>query len=387
MSAALTSRRHLFSLPPDARYLNCAYMSPLARPVEAAGIAGVTARRDPRSIRAADFFDGADRVRERFARLVNADDPRRVALIPAVSYGMATVARNLPLGRGTSVVVARGQFPSNVYAWRRLCAERGAELRVVHPPARLEGRGAAWNRALLDAVDARTGVVALGHVHWADGTRFDLEAIGARAREVGAALIVDGTQSVGALPFDVARVRPDALVCASYKTMMGPYGLGLAWYGPRFDDGVPLEETWLGRGGSEDFAALVDYRDDYHPLAARYDVGGRSSFALMPMLEAALELLLEWRPDRVQAYCRELMAEAVAELAGIGWWAEDEGWRAWHLLGLRREGGFDAERVRSGLAAERVTASLRGDALRVAPSVYNEPDDVRALLRALRSAS
>ena len=58
---------------------------------------------------------------------------------------------------------------------------------------------------MLEAIDARTAIVALGHVHWTDGTQFDLEAIGARAREVGAALVVDGTQSVGAMPFDVAR--------------------------------------------------------------------------------------------------------------------------------------------------------------------------------------
>jgi selenocysteine lyase/cysteine desulfurase len=110
--------------------------------------------------------------------------------------------------------------------------------------------------------------------------------------------VVDGTQSVGALPFDVRRVRPDALIVASYKWMMGPYSLGLAYYGERFDGGVPLEETWMGRKGSEDFSALVDYVDDYQPGALRYDVGERSNFALMPMLTAALELLLAWKPRR-----------------------------------------------------------------------------------------
>ena len=116
-------------------------------------------------------------------------------------------------------------------------------------------------------------------MHWTDGTRFDLAAIGARAREVGAALVVDGTQSVGALPFDVQQLRPDALVCATYKWLMGPYSLGFAYLGPRFDDGEPLEETWIGRRGSENFKELVDYQDDYQPGALRYDVGERSNFA------------------------------------------------------------------------------------------------------------
>jgi selenocysteine lyase/cysteine desulfurase len=384
--SALPSQRPLFALPEGAHYLNCAYMSPLARPVEEAGMRGLLARRDPASVRPEDFFTGTDRVRALFARLVNAGDPARVAIVPSVSYGIATVARNLPLERGQTVVVARAQFPSNVYAWRRRCEETGARLRVVDPPDAAEGRGEGWNARLLEAVDGDAAVVALGNVHWADGTRFDLEAIGARAREAGAALVVDGTQSVGALPFDLERVRPDALVCASYKTMMGPYGLGLAWYGPRFDGGVPLEETWLGRRGSEDFAGLVDYVDRYQPGAARYDVGERSSFVLMPMLEAALRLLLEWEPARVQAYCRALVEEAVEEVRALGWTVESPRWRGWHLLGLRRPGGFDAARLRAALDARRVTVSVRGDAVRVAPGVYNEPADVRALVDALRDA-
>ena len=382
----LTSQRHLFSLPAGEHYLNCAYMSPLARPVEEAGIAAVLRRRDPASIRAKDFFTEADRARELFARLVGAADPGRVAIIPAVSYGMATVAKNLPLRPGQNVVIAHAQFPSNVYPWRRLCADTGAELRTVAPPAGGPRRGEAWNARLLEAIDRATGLVALGHVHWADGTRFDLERIGERAREVGAAFVVDGTQSVGAMPFDLRRVRPDALVCASYKTMMGPYALGLAWYGERFDRGRPLEETWLGRRGSEDFAGLVDYQDDYQPGAARFDVGERSSFATMPMLVAALEMLLGWGPENVQAYCHGLMAEAVAEARSLGYVVEDEAWRGWHMFGLRLPERVDAALLQALLRERRVTVSVRGDAVRVAPSVYNEAADVEALMDGLRAA-
>jgi selenocysteine lyase/cysteine desulfurase len=383
----LTSQRHLFSLPEGEHYLNCAYLSPLARPVEEAGIAAVLRRRDPTSIRAEDFFTDADRARALFARLVNAPEPSRVALVPAVSYGIATVAKNVAPRAGQNVVVARAQFPSNVYAWRRLCADTNAELRAVAAPPGTPRRGEEWNARLMEAIDAGTALVALGNVHWADGTRFDLERIGARAREVGAAFVVDGTQSVGAMPFDLQRIRPDALICASYKVMMGPYGLGLAWYGPRFDDARPLEETWLGRRGSENFAGLVDYVDEYQPGAARFDVGERSSFVLMPMLIAALEMLLGWGPGNVQAYCRALMRDAVAEARELGYTVEDEAWRGWHMFGLRLPERVDAARLQALLRERRVTVSVRGDAVRVAPSVYNEPADVEALLDALRAAA
>ncbi|HEX6040777.1 aminotransferase class V-fold PLP-dependent enzyme [Longimicrobium sp.] len=380
------SKRNLFSLPEGEHYLNAAYMGPLAKPVEEAAIRALLTRRDPTQIRPEHFFADSQRVRELFARLVHAPDPSRVALVPSASYGIATVAKNLDLRGGQNVVVAHAQFPSNVYTWRRMCADLGAELRAVEPPAGSENRSEGWNARLLEAIDAGTAIVALGNVHWADGTRFDLERIGARAREVGAALVIDGTQSVGAMPFDVTRVRPDALVCASYKHLMGPYALGCLWLGPRFDDGRPLEETWLGRRGSEDFSRLVDYVDDYQPGALRYDMGERSAFVLTQMLIAALEMIQSWGPEHVQAYCRGLMAEAVDEARALGYVVEDEAWRGWHMFGLRLPASVDPARLQALLRERRVTVSVRGDAVRVAPNVYNESDDVDALMDALRAA-
>ena len=136
--------------------------------------------------------------------------PRReqVAVLPSVSYGMAIVARNLPFHPGQHIVVAGEQFPSNVHPWRRLAGQRGGEVRTVVAPEARDGRAAAWNEALHDAIDERTAMLAIGHVHWADGTRFDLPRLAARAREVGAWVVIDGTQSVGALDFPFDDVRP-----------------------------------------------------------------------------------------------------------------------------------------------------------------------------------
>ena len=381
----LSCQRGLFHLPEGAHYLNCAYMGPLLASVEEAGIAAVRSRRDPTRILPADFFSGADRARGLFGRLIGCA-AERVAIVPGVSYAMATAAKNLALRPGMNVVVAQGQFPSNVYAWQGAAAAAGAELRTVAPPEAAEGRGEGWNARLLEAIDGSTALVALGNVHWADGTRFDLEAIGRRAREVGALLVVDGTQSVGAMPFDVAAVQPDVLVCASYKWLLGPYSLGVAYFGPRTDGWSPLEETWLGRRDSEDFSRLVEYADDYQPGAVRFDVGERGNLTLMPMLIAALEQVLSWGPADVQDYCRALTRDLVGEARALGCAIEDEPWRGAHLFGVRLPPHVDRARLQSALAERRVTVSLRGDAVRVAPYVYNTPDDLAALTDALRAA-
>ena len=378
-------QRDLVHVPDKLHYLNCAYMAPLLKSVEAAGIEALRRRHDPTSIAATDFFTDADRARALFAELVGGEAPR-VAIIPGVSYGMATIAKNLRLRAEQNVVVAHGQFPSNVYGWSRRCDETGASLRAVAPPDIAEGRGKEWNARLLEAIDGDTALVALGNVYWADGTRFDLEAIGERAREVGAMFVVDGSQSIGALPFDLRRVRPDALVCASYKWLFGPYGLSLAWYGERFDGAAPLEETWLGRRGSEDFARLVEYEDEYHPGAARFDMTQRASFTLMPMLIAALEQVLAWGPANVQAYAGELTREMIGEARALGFWIEDEALRGAHLFGIHLPAGADPARLQAALRERRVSVSQRGDALRVAAHLINTPDDVAALADALRAA-
>ena len=382
----LSCQRALFELPAELHYLNCAYMSPLARPVAESGHRGIDRKLVPSCIGPLDFFEDGERIRQRFGRLVHAD-PSRVAIVPSASYALATAAHNTPVARGQNIVLTAEQFPSNVYIWHRLASQAGAELRVVGPPDARVGRGSGWSRRLIETIDTRTAVVALPHVHWTDGTRFDLEAIGGRAREAGAAFIVDGTQSVGALPFDVRVIAPDALVCAAYKWLMGPYSIGVTYFGPRYDGGEPLEENWISRLGSEDFRGLVTYQQEYQPGASRFDVGERSNFILVPMLAAALDVVLGWTPAGVQDYCRALTTEPLAELGDLGFEVEDAGWRGAHLFGLRLPPGLDLDRLQTQLTGRQIHVSLRGSALRVSPHVYNTPDDVGALVEVLRAAA
>jgi selenocysteine lyase/cysteine desulfurase len=266
-----------------------------------------------------------------------------------------------------------------------LAATTGARIKTVAAP---DGPplGAAWNAAIMAAIDSATAVVAMPHVHWATGTRFDLETIGERARSVGAALIIDGTQSVGALAFDIAAVAPDALICAAYKWLMGPYGIGFAYYGERFSDGVPLEENWITRAGAEDFSRLVAYEDAYAPGAVRFDMGERSNPILLAMAIAALDEILETGVAARQAYCRDLLTAHIPALTALGLHIEPAPWRADHLLGLKLPPGSNLEAVTQALVQRNVIVSVRGDAIRVSPNVYNDRDDLATLTAALTDA-
>jgi len=379
------SHREAFGLPAGLSYLNCAYMAPLHRSVEEAGIRGIRRKRRPWELGSTDFFRESDALRAAFCALVGGEDPARVAILPSVSYGVSAAARNTEIRRGMNVVLTHQQFPGNVYPWRRVAAEAGASVRMVAPPPGEVG-GGGWTERILEAIDGATAVVALAHVHWTDGTLFDLAEVGRRAREVGAALVVDGTQSVGALPFSLEEVRPDALVVAGYKWLLGPYSLALGYFGPRYDQGVPLEEGWIVREGSEDFPSLVDYRDSYGPGAVRYDVGERSNFILVPMLLEALHLLEGWGVEVIQAHTRELTDAVARGAAELGFRSRDRAWRSGHILGLRTPTEVEPGRLHRALHDRGVMVSLRGTALRISPHLYNQPSDVDALLEGLEAA-
>lgn len=378
-SSPLDCRRADFAIPREIAYLNCAYMGPLSGRVLEAGRHGLERKARPWTVRPEEFFEPVEEVRALFARLIGGDADG-VALLPSVSYGIALAARNMPAGSGRSIVTLAEEFPSAVYAWQRLAQDTGAVLRTVPRPADDD-----WTAALLEAVDDTTAVVASPVCHWTDGTAVDLGAVGRRAREVGAALVVDGTQSIGAVPFDVTEVLPDVVVTAPYKWMLGPYSMALAWWAPEHRGGEPLEHSWMTRAGSDDFANLVDYASEFRPGARRYDVGQTSNFALLPALRAALEQTLEWGVDRIAAYIGELTAGIADGADRIGLGVADPQVRSPHLVGVRL-GAAEPESMARALAEAEVYVSVRGDAVRVSPHVYNDYEDVERLIRVLQGA-
>ena len=379
--ARLPCQRHLFDIPDDVAYLNCAYMSPLLRRVTEAGQRAVARKVRPWEITPADFFSEIGQARRLFATLlgggVGADD---VAIVPSVSYGMAVACANLPLARSQTVLLLDEEFPSVILPWRERALEAGARALLLPRPADDD-----WTRVILEAIDQRTAVAALPALHWTDGALIDLSRVAARLREVGAALVVDATQSLGAMPFVMTEVQPDFLVATSYKWLLGPYSLGFLYVAPQHQQGRPVEYNWITRAGSEDFTALASYGGEFRfqPGARRFDVGETSNFALMPMAIAALEQLLEWGVPSIGDSIAALTGPLVARAAELGLEAVPAARRAPHYVGLRFPGGVPPELPRR-LAAERVYVSVRGrGALRVTPHVYNTEADIDRLIRAI----
>lgn len=377
-------QKHLFSLPDNHHYLNCSYLSPLLKSVQEAGIQGMKGKSRPWQTTPDHFFKDSNILRSHFAKLVNAPNDQDIAIMPAVSYGLATVAKNIDPTKGNSILISGEQFPSNVYAWKRFCKEHDCQLKVIDPPKGFENRGKQWNQKILNAIDSDTLLVALGNVHWTDGTLFDLKNIGTKTRNNDAYFAIDGTQSVGAMPIDVQEIKADALICAGYKWLMGPYSITLGYLGPRLQDGIPLEEGWIVRKNSEDFSGLVDYEEDYQPGAVRFDMGERSNFVLVPMMIEALKQILDWGPQNIQLYCEQLTADLEKGLPDYGYQIEDPDWRAGHMFGIRLPASVSLKKLQHQLDEHNIHVSVRGSAVRISPNVYNDEQDIAMLYDVLK---
>lgn len=376
----MNCQKEHFTIDPAIHYLNGAYMSPQLKSSELIGKHAVERKNEPWKIRPDDYFSEVDQLRNLFSRLINNTSPERIAVIPSVSYGITNAARNIDFKPGERIVILEKQFPSNYYIWKELADSYQLDLHTVRIPDTLQERGKTWNEALLKSIQPGTKAIAIEQLHWTDGTLFDLAAVSARAKEVGALLIVDATQSLGMYEFDQTKIQADVIVAASYKWMLGPYSFGCAYYGEAFDHGKPIEISWMNKQGSEVFEKLSNYEPAFKSGAYRYNLGEQSQFIHLPMLCNSLRQILDWGVKNMQTYCKSLVDQCIPAFKEHGLWIEDSDARANHLFGLRSESGFKPE-LRKKLLEANIYVSYRDDAIRISPGVYSTIDDLMQLVK------
>ncbi|MCC1485383.1 aminotransferase class V-fold PLP-dependent enzyme [Winogradskyella immobilis] len=381
----LQQQKHLFDIPEDICYLNTANLSPSFKSVETAGITSVLEKSRPYKITGYHFFDAVTELKKEFAKVINAKDYNRIATIPSVSYGLANAAENITLQKGDEIIIVEEQFPSNYYVWKKIADRYGASIVTIKQPEDREHCGDLWNEAILEAITEKTALVTLGNIHWANGLVFDLKAIRQKSRQHNALLIVDGSQSIGALPFDVNDIQPDALVCAGYKWLFGPYGCAYAYYGSYFDNGIPFEENWSNRLGSENITGLTHYQPEYKPLANRYNVGESGNFINVSMQIEGIKQVSQFSPKDIQTYCHSITKDAVKELKDIGFYVNKDEQRAKHLFGIEIPKSIDGEQLRMALAEQNIYVSFRGNYIRLSCHVLNTKADFDKLLRCIKS--
>ena len=375
----LASQKHLFDIPEGITYLNCAAQSPCLTESAEAGRRGVGRKARPWDPDRQNVGAEMEACRDLFGRLVGATG-EDVAITFSTSYAIAAAARNLSIERGQEIVVLEGQFPSNYYAWKAMVARDDGTLRVVPRPADFD-----WTSSVLEAIGPSTGIVALPNCHWTDGSLVDLVPIGERCHALGIPLVVDATQSVGAMPSDAKKIHADYMIASAYKWLLSPDMMGFMYVAPDRQNGLPVEDNHQSRKNAPSMETSPGYADAYKAGARRFDMGAADSMIHLPMTKSALERIHDWGVGEIQITLRRLTDRIADRAEAIGFTVPPRDKRVGHFIGLWPNQPLP-EGLIGTLAASKVFVSLRGGAIRISPHLFNDETDVDALFTALESA-
>jgi selenocysteine lyase/cysteine desulfurase len=376
----LPSQRALFEMPRDICYLNSASWSPLPLKTLEAGRAAVGRKGQPWTLDAGFANGQHERARTAAARLIGAD-PADVALIPSISYGVATAAKLLTIERGARVIVLQDDHSSPALEWQARAAAQGFAVETIQRPD-----DGDWTTTVLAAIE-RPGappvsLASISSVHWSDGGLIDVDKVGAALRQRGARFLIDATHGAGVLAMDVRQLDPDFVMFPTYKWLLGPYGRAFLYVARRHQDGIPLEQTAAGR---RDVRAENDvYFSDlsYVADARRFDMGERDHFISLEMAAIGMEVMADWGAAAV-AQRLQMLTDRIAEgVRDIGVGVPERRVRAPHVLSLGFPSGLPADLVKT-LATENIYVAPRLGRMRISPHVFNDEADVDRFVAAL----
>ena len=380
MRNKISCQRNLFNIPDEIVYLNTAYISPLSLKVEKAINKGCKLETEPWKIDPEfHFFYQIKETKIIFSNLFNISY-KNVSLIPSASYGISTAANNIKLTKTKNkILILKDQFPSNVYPWMELSKKQEGVLEIID-----DLNETTLTEEIINKISEEVAVVAIPNIRWTDGYIIDLKKVSDACKKFDVNLILDLTQSAGAMQIDLKEINPEFAIIANYKWMLGPYSTGFLYISDKFIDGAPLEETWIGRKNSQDFSKLTDYQSLYNSDSIRFDMGQRANFSLLPGVKAALEQLHDWSIKKIENTLYQNNLIICKGLSELGFEILSEKNRAPHFISARLP-GYDGNSLINNLKKNKIFISERSGYLRITPHLWNNEEDFFKLINCLKS--
>ena len=367
----------------DATYLNFAAHAAIPRVALNAVQASVAAKRRPHIVDDKSFFFVAANLRQTLATLIGASQDD-IALTTGAGAGLATIAYALKWSAGDEVIIAGGEFPAHYATWKPMEAREGIKVQITHPQDQFIQSG-----DLIAAMTPRTRVISVSHVRFDDGSILDASSLAAACKRNGTLLVLDVSQSCGAIPMEVSSLGADFIVCAGYKYLLSPWGTGFLWAKPENADLLrPGPYNWLSQD-VETFARLnyVDPRPAR--TMSRWDAAQASSIYNfnLTVMEASARFVLNATPALIHDHNQSLIDYFFERLP--------DGYRLASPRQASHRGVFgcievgsrgDTESLYQTLRDERFVVALREGKIRVAPHLLNSTQDMDRLLVSLAKA-
>src|SRR6266851_1684649 len=364
----------------DATYLNTAAHAALPRVALRAVQASLEANKFPHHVDDAVFFEAPIRIRASLAKMIGAK-PEEIALTTGASTGVAAVAHLLRWKPGDEVITAKGEFPLQYATWKPMEERAGVKFKLVAPRDRF-----ITADDLIAAITPQTRLVSVSHVRYDDGSLLDAACVAAACHAQGALLVLDVSQSCGAVPMDVNELGADFLVCAGYKWLLSPYGTGFFWAkSEHLDKMRPGPFYWAAAEGAENFHSLAFENPKPARGARRWDIAETSNYFNFAAMDASLQFVLQLGPETVHAHNRkfiDLLFERLPKDRCVPASPLDSAQRGPYGCFAARSPEKTAELYHQ-LVKEKVITSLREGNIRVSPHLYNTERDIDRLIAAI----
>jgi len=360
-------------------YLDCANHGPFPKVTIRAVEQALELKKYPERLTPEYYFELPEQTRAAIARLIGAR-PTEIALTTGASDGINAVANGLDFRPGDEIVLPAREFPANYYPWKYL-ERRGVRVREVVPRA--------WfvtTDDLLASSSERTRLVAASYVTYDTANRLDVARLCQTCRARGIYTLLDASQACGAIAFDVKEIGCDFLVSCGYKWLLSPYGTGFFHIREELIEKLELQNIrWMAVRGAVDFNRLPREGWQLEPDARRWDVAEVSNFINLSAMKASVEFLLRVGVAEIERHavglCEQVIRQLPRDRCVLRCPAERERRGTFVTVAARTP-----ERTRAlweQLREQNIFVSLREDALRIGPNIYNRPWEIDRLLAVL----
>ena len=362
-----------------ATYLNLASQAPLPKSTIKAVQASLEAKKFPHQKPDSIFFEIPNRVRTNLATLIAAQ-PEEIALTTGASSGVMAVAYALDWKPGDEVLTSRGEFPLQYTCWKPMEEREGIRLNVMAPQGKF-----LTADDVIAALTPRTRVVSLSHVRFDDGSLLDVPRVAEACHKQGALLLLDISQSCGAVPMDIRKLGADFAVSAGYKWLLGAFGTGFFWIKRELLSIIrPAPFYWMAVEGSGNFSKLDFSNPKPEESAKRWDTPEWASHFNFNLeaLDASLEFVLRATPETVLKHNHKLIDSLFSRLPVdrcVTASPLDNSLRGPYGCFVARTPEKTAE-LYNKLRNEKIFVSLREGKIRVSPYLYNTIQDIDRLI-------
>jgi cysteine desulfurase/selenocysteine lyase len=361
-------------------YLNAALQGPMPLAAARESQAALEWKKRPDRMADAIYFDLPDRIRERISRVIGARIDE-IAVTSGASAGLASVAAGIDWKPGDEVLVGRGEFPAHFSTWLRYEKAGKLRVRVVVPRGRF-----LTADDYIAQIGPHTRVVSASFVRFDNGARLDSAPIGEACRKVGAALVLDITQCAGSVPMNIRELGATMAVCSGYKWLLGPYGAGFFWIANEWIERLPLGAVYfMALEGAREFHAMPAENLQPVPGARRWDSAETANFTNLAAFESSLDLVLSIGLDLVARHVDGLVGELIERLPRnrcVLASPEERSKRGPYVCvsALKRE---ETTALYDKVRAAQIHVSLRDNANRIAPYLYNTSEEISRLIEVL----